>query len=84
MQSFATENDVPYENLSNTILEAIKNSEEVKAAVNALQEKNLVDDSAAINLVLSLEELASLMAPGHPAVAGAGARPLPPQRFAGG
>ena len=50
-----------YEKLNTAILKALSSSDEVREILCDFQEKNLIDEIAAVNLVLSLEELESLI-----------------------
>ncbi len=56
-----TTTDQGYEKLNAAILKALSSSDEVKQILTDFQEKNLIDEIAAVNLVLSLEELESLI-----------------------
>ncbi len=53
--------DSGYERLHEAVLKALSSSNEVKKVVEDLQRKNLIEEMAVINLILSLEELESLM-----------------------
>lgn len=46
-------------------MNAISSSGEVKKALLSFQEKNLIDKMAALNLILSLEEIESMMKAEH-------------------
>lgn len=65
MISTTSEQDKNYERLSSAIMNAISSSGEVKKALLSFQEKNLIDKMAALNLILSLEEIESMMKAEH-------------------
>ncbi len=65
MISTTSEQDKSYEQLNNAIMNAITSSSEVKKALLNFQEKNLIDKMAALNLILSLQEMESLMKAEH-------------------
>lgn len=56
--------DQGYEKLNAAIMKALSSSSEVKQILSDFQEKNLIDEIAAVNLVLSLEELEGLVLDG--------------------
>ncbi|MEE9258671.1 MAG: hypothetical protein V3U37_03925 [Nitrospinaceae bacterium] len=59
--------DKEYEELNDAILKAIISSDEVKQLLMDFRKKNLIDDLAVLNLILSLEELCELMSAKAPA-----------------
>lgn len=59
--SFAAHQDKDYEQLNEAIMKAIASSSDVKKALLSFQEKNLIDKMTALNLIVSLEEMESLM-----------------------
>ena len=59
--SSTTDQDKDYEHLNTAIMKAIASSGDVKKALHNFQENNLIDKMAALNLILSLEEIESLM-----------------------
>ncbi len=60
--SFTTiDHDKDYERLNDAIMKAIISSGDVKKVLMSFQEKNLIDKMAVLNLILSLEEIESMM-----------------------
>jgi hypothetical protein len=60
MDSLFESRDWLYKRLYDTVMEAIVASEDVKRILSDLQTKELLDKTAAVNLILSLDELADL------------------------
>ena len=60
--SFTTiDHDKDYERLNDAIMKAIISPGDVKKVLMSFQEKNLIDKMAVLNLILSLEEIESMM-----------------------
>ena len=60
--SFTTiDHDKDYERLNDAITKAFISSGDVKKVLMSFQEKNLIDKMAVLNLILSLEEIESMM-----------------------
>ncbi len=60
--SFTTiDYDKDYERLNDAIMKAIISPGDVKKVLMSFQEKNLIDKMAVLNLILSLEEIESMM-----------------------
>lgn len=55
------DHDKDYERLNDAIMKAIISSGDVKKVLISFQEKNLIDKMAVLNLILSLEEIESMM-----------------------
>lgn len=61
MSATIIDQDKDYELLNNAIMKAIISSDDVKKVLLSFQEKNLIDKMAVLNLILSLEEIETLM-----------------------
>ena len=59
--SSTTDQDKDYEHLNEAIMKALASSDDVKKALLNFQENNLIDERTALNLILSLAEIGSLM-----------------------
>ncbi|PIQ95601.1 MAG: hypothetical protein COV67_14040 [Nitrospinae bacterium CG11_big_fil_rev_8_21_14_0_20_56_8] len=57
----SNEQDREYENLNDAILKAIVSSRDVKKVLLDFKSKNLINNLAVLNLILSLEELSDLI-----------------------
>lgn len=61
MGSTLIDHDKDYELLNEAIMKAISSSGDVKKVMLSFQEKNLIDKMAVLNLILSLEEIETLI-----------------------
>ncbi len=60
METNHTNQDWVYEKIYSTLFQAISSSDEVKAVLGELHEKNLIQNLDVINLILSLDEISKL------------------------
>ncbi len=61
MDSFDSHLDKAYEQLNEAIMKAIVSSEDVKSVLNDFKDKDMINNLAVLNLILSLEELSDLV-----------------------
>lgn len=75
MDQFDVPQDKEYEELNDAILKAIVSSSEVKKLLLDFKKKELINDTAVLNLILSLDELCEMIAAKAPSSASYKAEP---------
>jgi len=61
MDPFDSHLDKAYEQLNEAIMKAIVSSKDVKTVLNGFKDKDMINNLAVLNLILSLEELSDLV-----------------------